>query len=200
MAKHCDVCNKSYPDTEAHCPHCAAAADSAVNLGGPFVAEVAGSSGSLVAEPERPSGDSVVTWSALVEEAPSEEGGPGSAKIDSPSDVDLLGHAPAVAASDSAVGGEPFVAEIDSGVELPGATVTETPPPAPVSGSDAAVGGEPFVAEVASSGELSSGAFVAEVADEEPSSAIDLGALAAGRGEAVPDLELGSDSRAGSGH
>ena len=25
MAKHCDVCNRSYPETEARCPHCAAA-------------------------------------------------------------------------------------------------------------------------------------------------------------------------------
>ncbi len=187
MAKHCDVCNNSYPDTEAHCPHCAAAAeiighdeavvaeaadephladvaheatpsDSAVDLGEPVVADLAGSSGSV--------------------------------PIDSPSDVDILAHAPLVA-SDSAVGGEPFVAEIASGVDLPGATVTETPPPAhvPGAGSDSAVGGEPFVAEVASGVDLSGGAFVAEVAEEEPSSAIDLGALARpARGAAETNL------------
>ena len=32
MAKHCDVCNQSYPETEDRCPHCAAAEKAAGRL------------------------------------------------------------------------------------------------------------------------------------------------------------------------
>jgi hypothetical protein len=110
MAKHCDVCNKSYPESEVRCPHCAgaekAAGDpgSAVNLGEPYVAEVADADG-----PASPASASNVAWAALAEEVPAD-----APRIDSPSDRDLLAHAPATpppAAGDAAVGDEPFVAE-----------------------------------------------------------------------------------------
>jgi hypothetical protein len=168
MAKHCDVCNKSYPETEAHCPHCAAAggepllaeSESAVNLG----AELSGS-GSTALEPYDPaSGESAVGWSELVADADSHKGPPSSAKIDSPSDRDLLD-----ATGESAGGGEPFVAEIASAVDLPGAGVFEVPPrvegPVVTSTSESAVGGQPFVAEIASDEDLTGAS----------SSAIDLG-------------------------
>jgi tetratricopeptide (TPR) repeat protein len=195
MAKHCDVCNKSYPDTEPHCPHCGAELaepalaeeashepllaesddDSAVNLDEPVVADLASSSGSPAAPAELGGDASDVAWSELAVDA-SEADAP--AKVDSPSDVDLLAHAapdthPAVP-SDSAVRGEPFVAEVASGVDLPGPGVTETPPPTPASDSGSAVSGEAFVAEVAS-GEDLAGARAAK--DESESSAVDLASL-----------------------
>jgi hypothetical protein len=156
MAKHCEVCNQSYPDTEPRCPHCAAAeaADSAVDLGEPVVADVASSSGSGTAKAEPPSGDSAVSWSSLVEEVAAPEGS------------------------------EPFVAEATSGADLPGATVSETPssavgePFVAEAASDSQVSGEPFVAEVASDSKVGGGPFVAEVDEDEASSTIDLGALA----------------------
>jgi hypothetical protein len=110
MAKHCDVCNKSYPESEVRCPHCAAAKKaagdpgSAVNLGEPYVAEVADADG-----PKSPASASNVEWAALAEEVPDD-----APRIDSPSDRDILAHAPTTpppAAGDAAIGDEPFVAE-----------------------------------------------------------------------------------------
>jgi len=254
MAKHCDVCNKSYPDTDAYCPHCAAAEvldlgdadldepalaeeasqepavvelaeepvlaesddDSAVDLGEPLVADLASSSGSPVATADPASGASDIAWSALVEDA---DAAP-SAKVDSPSDVDLLAHVPPdnrpAVPSDSAVGREPFIAEVASGTDLPGPAVAETPPPAPA--GDSAVGREPFVAEVASSEDLTgapssevnladgprlhgaapSDVALASEAAEQESSAIDLGSLTAKAAEdsAVADVVELADSSA----
>jgi hypothetical protein len=180
MAKHCDVCNQSYPETESHCPHCAAAgkaseqsprapdaterrgdSGSAVNLSEPYVAEVADSSGRL-SGPPGPAGTSDTAWAALVEDVSDE-----AAKVDSPSDADLLAHAadtpppasPARLAGEPAAAGEPFVAEPASDVNLAPPAKVDTPPPA----ASRAAGGEPFVAE----------------ADDDESSAIDLAALAA---------------------
>ncbi len=206
MAKHCDVCNNSYPETEAHCPHCAAAAESAVDLGEPVVADLADSNAPVVAEADPPSEDSVVAWSELVEEAEPDVND--AASIDSPSDVDLLAHSSTPVISDSAVGGEPFVAEIASGVDLPGATVTETPAPAQLEGvgSDSAIGGEPFVAEIASGVDLGGGVFVADVTEEEQSSAIDLGALArggaavTGRPDEAPVTNVAEEAGASDAH
>jgi len=201
MAKHCDVCNKSYPETEAHCPHCAAAAadephlaeadDSAVDLGEPVVAEAASSSGHhKPAEPK--SGSSAVAWVSLVEDADDS-----SVKIDSPSDADLLAHAAAKAPA-----GEPFVAEMASGTELPGAVPqdsssaldlgaraahpAEEAADAEVDSSTVNLGGEaereaspPHLAALANEPE-GAGAedFVDDVAAVEAGSAVDLGEAA----------------------
>jgi tetratricopeptide (TPR) repeat protein len=85
-----------------------------VDLGQPAVVELAGDSEVVPAKP--PSDVSDVPWTALVMDA-DEEAASAAAKIDSPSDVDLLAHAAPPAsppADDSAVGGEPFVAEVAS--------------------------------------------------------------------------------------
>lgn len=200
MSKHCDVCNKSYPETEPHCPHCAAAkaepavveladeprppadgepvvveladgprlaesaadalegaapavaSDSAVDLGEPVVAELASDVALVSPAPE--SGSSNVGWASLVEDVPADAGAPPAAKIDSPSDREIIGHA----APDTPPPPpeEPFVAEVESGVDLAG----ERP-------SAVNLGAAP------------AGAPEGGAVPEEETSAIDLGALAA---------------------
>jgi hypothetical protein len=133
MAKHCDVCNKSYPETESRCPHCAAAGKAAEHSPpAPDTAEPRADSGSAVS-PNEP-------YVADMADTPP----PAS---------------PAPVVSDSAIEGEPFVAEPASDINRAPLAKVDAPPPAAAHGA----GGEPFVAE----------------ADDDESSAIDLAALAA---------------------
>jgi tetratricopeptide (TPR) repeat protein len=124
MAKKCNVCKKSYPDTEPRCPHCAKAADevvdlarpsdesdSSVQLGDAEDVELASGSG-LIPTSEPPSATSNVAWTALVEDV--DEANEPAARIDAPSDRDLLAHADSPVPSKSAGGDEPFVAEVAS--------------------------------------------------------------------------------------
>ncbi len=176
MTKFCEVCKQTYPETEAQCPHCAAAAathhqepaqgapvvsdpDSAVDLGSnpdiqlPPAPVAAAEEEPFVAEP-----DSSVN---LVEEATS----PPTAAEGSP-DSNVLGHLFAEDVTERVAHDaeeEPFLAEPDSHVNV--AAEASTPADAATVSEYA---DEPFVAEVDSGVNLiseASGRHLGEEAD-----------------------------------
>ncbi len=158
MAKHCSVCNQDYADELAACPRCTAAktthlasrseerttqlagsgaapspSDSAIDYGLPPSAKPAtGDAGS--AEPL--SGISGIAWSALVDEAHTEEGK--EIQIDSPSDAEILVHGgtestPPPGSHEELVGqlggAAPLASEIaDSGVGAEAVDLSSSPP------------------------------------------------------------------------
>ncbi|HXG09412.1 MAG TPA: hypothetical protein VNK04_06455, partial [Gemmataceae bacterium] len=116
MAKICNVCNKSYPDDLAVCPHCSSAVDLGLppeegGSGEAPVVRLEGAGASIsrqgmtgsdseidLGEPsaaprqaEPISGASSTAWASLVEQKPPDDEGPGQLEFDSPSAQDLRG-------------------------------------------------------------------------------------------------------------
>ena len=153
MSKHCEVCNRSFPDDLAGCPHCAesgevldaveiveeapeggapaAEPDSAVDLGMPALP-----SGSASGKSGEGSGLSVVEWAALVEEEPT-PAEPAPAQFDDPADADLLRQAPAPAGADE----DALASDLDAvrnifGGDASASFARKAPPAAPAAADD----------------------------------------------------------------